>query len=516
MPRVPLVGSPEFAPAGTSNVRADPNMNAPMANAQQRMAGAVQDVAQTTGNIAARVKHATDTAYLIGSNSKLETANRDFKTWTETHKDTAEWDSEWEARQKAVLDDVQAGAGKLGREAKLQLQTETQSWQRRSKSVNSQFATIQNIENAKGTAEESLALAVANNDEAGARAIIEVGTSQGLWNASHAAAMGKRVTVGIATNQANADVMADPFTAPERLMEKGENGEYVNYPGLSPAARSSMMYRANRTASQTRSATQREWSQLVADANEHGTPMPDEEAIKEEAARQGINPKWVAKLFKAPQEFDPAEYAEAFNEISQLDLESDETGQNQARAVEITTQFKPGSFAARQLEALVRDRSQSDAPLTSPVAKAVMAQMREDRLYNGAFIPTGRTETIDKWFRDDVTKTHHFDGGLTQLRKLSEEEIKGIFGEKETLRSVQAMEQMQYAAQVTKMQDWLKKHPEATEIEAEEYRQSLVQPYVMKQVSETLAPKPNISKGDYAALPVGGKYWWNGQEQTKK
>lgn len=396
MPSVPLVNSPVFGSAGTGNVRADPNITAPLANAQQHLAGAIEGAS----DLASKVKHATDTAYLIGAQSKLETTTAAFHTWTLQNPDTSGWQEQWDSMQSKALEDVQGGASKLSPMAKLHLQTETQNWQRRSGASIAQLQTQQSIKNAIGTSTEALNTAVANNDEEAARAVIKTAQAQGLFSASHAAAAEKRVTLGIATNLANMDIQEDPFSALEKIQAQGEDGSHVNYPGLTPAARTSLIFRANKMANETRRQTMVDWSHQIQQANEGLGPMPDKEGVMQEAQRQGIPAKWVERAFKAPAAFDSETYAAARNEIAKLDLVNDPDSKHAARAMELITQFK--GPAAQALEKMVKDRTDPEHPINAnPVFKEA-DQLNTQNFHLGLY---GKYET----------KVQNKDGGWTTL-----------------------------------------------------------------------------------------------------
>lgn len=374
MPTVPLVLPQVTRPSESANVRADPNMGAPIARAAQHIASGIQDVANVGAGIATKVKAAADTSYIIGAQTKLEATHRDFQTWTQDHPDTSTWDDEWKARSKSAVDDVQKGSNSLGTLAKVQLNTDVNSWTVRAGSEIGSMKQGQTIKNAIGTAEEGLNAAVANNDGAGASAIINSGLSHGLWNGSRAAAMTKRVTQGIASNVANGDIQADPFTAAGKLDAKNEAGEYVNYTGLPPAARVTMIFRANKLAAETRTATMRTWQEGVASARRDGTPMPDEDGVRTEAARQGIAPKWVDKLFKPVTTFDPGTYADLRGKIvGEYDPSKDTDGMNRAHLTQAVIEAHFPAQIQTEMLSDIEKKSDPNHVFNSPTFKQAMA-----------------------------------------------------------------------------------------------------------------------------------------------
>lgn len=391
MPTVPLVNFPTpNGNAGTSNVRANPGMLDGVFNAQQRLGGAVEGIGQEGTELATRVKAATDTAYVIGAQTKLETTTEGFKAWTLEHPDTSTWGDELDARMQAAKEDVQAGAGNLGHMAKLHLTTQLGAWQERTKAQANIWQTEQSIHNAAGVAQEGINAAVANNDADSAHAIIATAVSHGVIHPTVGAAMAKRVTNGIATNQANAAIEADPFTAPDLLNAKNADGSYKNFPGLPQPARVTMLFRANKLASETRSATLKEWQGNVIAAQQGQGPMPDKESVMQEAERQGISPKSIEALFKPKKTFDPGTYADLRSKIvAHYDPMKDTD--NSERAA-LTEQVYAANFPAQTQSELLTDienKSKPDHVYNSPMFKDAM-QVNDKNFTLGVY---GKYET---------------------------------------------------------------------------------------------------------------------------
>jgi len=153
-----------------------------------------------------------------------------------------------------------------------------------------------------------------------------------------------------------------------------------------------------------------------------------------------------------------------------------------------------------------------------PVERIIYQQMNEDREKNGLTLPMVATPGQTHWFGSDTpTSFAHVDGGLTALRKMSDDEIKEKFGEKATKESVLRDEQQHYANQQAKMRDWFKANPEATEEQAQQYRQKLEKPFVSAAISQILKKSMPVavhSKEDFEALPSGAAFIWNGRTGT--
>lgn len=366
MPTVPLVQPPITGPSAPANVRANPGMYDAVGAAGRQLGGAIEGV----GDLAARVKQATDTAYLIGAQTKLEAAHQDFKAWTLQNPDTSTWKPEFDAHTQAAREDALSGAGSLSAMAKRHLTTAVNSWGVRAGSDLNLMATQQNLRNAQGVAEEGVNQAIAGNDAVGAAAIIDTAVKQGVLHPNVGAAMQKRVRVGIATNLANADAMADPFTAVDKLKEKDEAGTYTNYPGLPQPARDTMLFRANKLANETRAQTLRTWSQQIANAQNGTGIMPDMDGVKAEAERQGIAPKVIDKMFAPPKATDPHEFATAYTAVTNYDPAKDPTHEHLGDLVAQVEGFK--GPAKQRLDALLAAKTKPDKqdPLQKQVTVA--------------------------------------------------------------------------------------------------------------------------------------------------
>lgn len=513
MPTVPIITAPISTPSGEVGVRANPNMFAGVGEAGQRLGNAISSVGQDVSQYATREKHAqidlatkiksaTDTAYVIGASAKLEAAQQGFKTWTMENPDTSTWQDEYEARMTQVKQDVGEGAKNLGPLVRQHLNATVGAFSIRSAAEVGHLTTRQNIENGVGILNEAVNQATVANDAEGGRAAIELGVQHGLIHPKVGVAMSKRLTQSIANNQANAAIDEDPFTADAKLQEKGEDGAYANFHGLPQPQREVLQARAYKIANERRSETQRLWAQQADDARKDGTIMPDEAGVREEAARQGISPKFVDNLFKVRPDFDEAGASAISTGIIHYDADKDpnQTGywqiMHNIADLNVPPHLKTGLEDKLKKQA---DPAQDHSQKT-PVARAVFDRMEEDRKENGLFIPRGATPAKEGFFgfgaKDAAPYT--VSGGLKNLQAMTDADAQKYFGKDATARTVIAAEQIQYAKQVAKMQAWLKANPEATEDKAEEYRQTLNAPFVMATARQSLAPRipPQFHEGE--------------------
>jgi hypothetical protein len=367
MPQIPLVNAPIPQAAGNYGVRANPGMFDGVNQANARLGDAVAGV----GELAVRVKRATDTAYVIGAQTKLEAAQADFQTWTKTQPDTSTWQDEHAARMQAAVTDVDDGGKNLAPDAQLHLKTLTGQWQTRGASELNRLATNQNIINAQGTINEAVDQSITSNDVTGAHAAIDNGVATGIIHPNMGVALKKKVTVGVATNQANAAMEQDPFTVTEQLTAKDDGGNYVNFQGLPQAARATMQFRASKLANETRAATVREWATQIRQAQDDGSMMPDEDGVRAEAARQGIAPKTIDRLYAVPKVktgTDAKEFAETYSAIMAYSPGDDPTKEHLGEIIAQAEGFK--GIAHDKLSAILTKKLDPHSPSNKPAFKA--------------------------------------------------------------------------------------------------------------------------------------------------
>jgi hypothetical protein len=381
MPSIPIVDAPIPSSTGGSFAKQQPHQinpvraNPGLLNAKFQAASNLGNAISDIGELGFRVKNATDNAYVTRSQTSMEAEQADFANWTKTNPDPSTWNEELDARIKSRKEQVQEGAKALSPMAQQRLALVQGEWESRFRGRTQLQATEQSLQIAQASYNDFVAQATANSDLPAIEAKVAEGVAEGVFHPKTASSIVSRARGTIVSNSANALIEADPFEAARQLSAKDESGEYLNFQELSPQARVTMEFRANKMAAQVRGATQREWSSAMNDAINGRGPIPDKEAIMEEAKAQGISPKWVNNLFRMPGQFDEAEYAAARRELMTLDLLNDETGQNNARASAIVTQFK--GFAAEQLGKVVNEKLKPDAPMNSPIAKYGVEQIED-------------------------------------------------------------------------------------------------------------------------------------------
>lgn len=173
----------------------------------------------------------------------------------------------------------------------------------------------------------------------------------------------------------------------------------------------------------------------------------------------------------------------------------------------------------------LRQATKADAAEENPVHKDVLARMKEDRDQNGLTIPMASLVTDESsgflglGAHPSSVQYQHVANGLKGLDAMSDDDIKEKFGPDATLTKIKQAEQLHYAQQLSKMRDWLKANPQATDEKAEQYRQTLEKPYVSQAVSSQLLkghPTAITTQQEFDELPNGAPFIFNGRIGTKQ
>jgi hypothetical protein len=474
VPTIPLVNSPlPNAGGGTSNVRANPGLLDGVFNAQQRIGSAVASIGEQGTDLATRVKAATDTAYVIGAQTKLETTTQQFKAWTLEHPDTSTWGDELNTRMQHATEDVQAGAGNLGHGAKLHLTSQVGAWQQRTKAQAGIWQTEQSIHNAAGVGDEAINAAVANGDADAAHAVIETLVSHGVYSSAVGTAKAKRVTEAIVKNQANALITEDPTHAPELIRSK------EHFPELNDTQREQL------------------WREAMRSRNRVQTDNLDR-MYRQHAAGAAWDPDEIKKSVEAGDL--SARGAESFKSF----IEREQKAATTADKARVTEQVKAD---AQEL--------QNDIHEYDP-AQDVTGSVYADIKQRARSLPMAYSEKLVSRL-DAQKKKGMADASDDGMKMISQLHADGVFGDTkdEALKARSRAYDMQ-----EQLIAWRKANPAATHQEERafisENAYSYVVPHVVKLLREPAAKAENVTQDAYNALKSGERFFWSGEWHTKK
>jgi len=139
----------------------------------------------------------------------------------------------------------------------------------------------------------------------------------------------------------------------------------------------------------------------------------------------------------------------------------------------------------RAVDAKLASTKRKDAQAERPIETETYGRMRKD-FEEGWELPGSREQVPDP--KTGVLGFFQKTKPGEKIEPATEEQRSGW--QRKAPKEIRDAANMHFAQQVHKMRDWFAANPKATPEEAETYRQSLMQPYVMEQVKQALTPPP--------------------------
>lgn len=313
MPDIPLPPIQEVQPAQAGAGKLDIGAATAPYAAMQGLGRSVQDVGQVLGNIALDQQQHINNGILANEETIRQQTYADIQQYMMKNQGSPEsWEGyakdKWQEYQDGKMDRMQSQG--WGEQVKFADKLQTQDFQRR---ANIEFEAEQSkamIGQANARLEVQAKQFVDAGDEASAKTLI----GKMDLNEEQRIATITRIVKWGALQNANRALEADPFTAEQQLADP------KNFASLLPADRAMMLFRAHKLAAETRTNTQRDMMQQVSMAQSGAGDMPDRETFDSIAQHQGISPKFVDALFKAPKADDsPENYAKVLSDIQSYD-----------------------------------------------------------------------------------------------------------------------------------------------------------------------------------------------------
>lgn len=452
MPTIPLVNAPESSggpanparlspvllnPTKAPTIRANPGMYDAVGAAAARLGDSIAQV----GELGFRIKNATDMAYITRSQTQMQAANTGFETWTKTNPDPATWQEELDARVSDTKGDIQQGAKTLSLMAQLHLKTAMVDWETHTRKTVQLQATEQNLQIAQASFTEFINQATINNDMPAIEQKVHEGVSAGIYHPVAGENLIKRARVQVNANVANQLIDADPFEAERQLASKDDSGAHLNFPDMQDAQREMLVFRAHKAAAETRTNTVRTWAQQVRDAQDGNAPMPDEQGIRDEAAKQGISPKTIDRMFAAPKGTDAHEFATAYGAVASYDQSADPTHEKLGELVAQVEGFK--GIAHEKLNSLLTKKLDPKSEQNTPAAKEA----------NTAITQAFEQQFLGKWQNRIPDPTDKTGSRMVTVKN----------------QAVWEQAKQRQAQLQTALEGWLTKHPDATPAEATDF-----------------------------------------------
>ena len=285
-------------------VRADPNMGAPLAHAQQNLGSAIQAIGQPLEEYGTRVQNAINFGKMADADTKMKTAYADFQTWTETNPDQTKWADEWKARADEAQSDILAQSD-LAPVVKDHLSVSLRNWQADKTSEVGRKAVLQQIDFAKADTLDAYNAAIAENDAGQATAVIHEGVVHGLFHPHEEPKLAKAAVQKVATNLVSSAIEANPIQALDMIDEKNDDGSYKHWPELNASTRLFKKVQAQKQSFALQRDTMKE-----ADTDKfQGNPW-SEEQVSAAVEAKTVSPAWAKKYLRPGADFDPEAVAD--------------------------------------------------------------------------------------------------------------------------------------------------------------------------------------------------------------
>lgn len=358
-------------------------------------------------------------------------------------------------------------------------------------------------------------------DIEGAQNILKAAVDHYALSPSDANRIGKRFPTIAAQAQADVAISTNPIKAPELIKQF----EGVMEPRMFVAIQA----RAREAQNQARAGNLNDMA-VDMDNSPDGTldPKTISAAVKDGRITQRGADGLIARMEKKNVATAKDDFAVAMMDAQDHDWTEDKTPDETAREMKDAAASLPPALRLRaynHIDKLKNDAAKKGEKEEKPVQKEAFNRLKEDREKNGLTIPMSSLVTEESsgflGFKSHPASVRfeHVAGGLKALDKLTDEQVKERFGKDATVDKVKAAEELHYAQQQGKLRDWFKANPDATDEQAEKFRQQLEHPYITAAVSAQLLkghPTAVTTEEEYNALPSNAPFIWNGRVGTKK
>lgn len=499
--RIPIIGVPgapqeqrTFAPLSTTTFDQ-------VGQAGARLGGAIEDAA--TG-LPVQIKTALDTATIAKAETQQETHFQSFVDSLKDGKnpennDPSTFLPRWNDAATGFKDQMSSDSGvkSLSMSARLAYQTSMSKWQAMTTQQVGHLATEKALQNGVGDIKTGYELKLMTGDAKGAEDLVSRGMSTGLINPEEGKEMIFQIPIKTEYNQAVTMMSRDyttgggPIVLEKALKATNDDGSFKFYPHLQGQQRETLTFDAYRNAR----ALQAQVAQKYAVQGQSGEQI-DPNEVQQDLRLGAITPAVAKALLKPEKTYDATAYANILTTINKADLahDTDHTKEAAIRAQinEAHTQLDAPSL--ERLNAVLKDALDPKSPHNAPVASDFFKDAERDRAA-GVFLPRAmETQKIPSghWYVSDKKeqvmgeKADAGEGDVAHFRETAPKAIRDA-------------ESQHYAAYITKMREFFSSYAEAhhgsepTDVQVNEYSQSLKRPYVMAAVAQVITgtgPKP--------------------------
>lgn len=466
-------------------------LNAPN-RARGQFAQTLGDVGEMVGQFAMKLQAAKNYGIMADADREMRQATADFQQSRIGRTDEDNWQNEWNEKAQATRSKI-FDTHQIGPDLRRQLDSNFKTWDQTNAIEVRTLATKQAVNRAQERISNAANDAAKDGDEETINKLFNGASTHGIYYPEQAEALKKGYLNKIDEYAAKNYIDNFPVGAVEFLKEKGDGGQYKNLPRLSPMQRDSLLVQAR----QRMHAYQADNVNDIRDRIDGGEDI-SEDFIRLRESRGEISARGAANIRRYVLGKDLAQAKEIKDALISDVLTTDATTmrdpqewgeQMMSDAALLPTAYR--NMVTRAINNKLAAAKRQGAKEENAVQRETFARMKKD-FDEGFDLPGAQKEKTDRSFFNIITLGFGGEKKVTKTTEFaSDEERKNWeFSQSPENRKAAAL---RYAQQIDAMRVFFEQNPKATQTEAEEFRQKLVQPYILEQVSKAITPTPTVS-----------------------
>lgn len=463
------------------------------------------DVGGFFSDVSQKFQQVRNTRTILDADVAMRKTADDYRDSLKANPDENTWLPGWKDQSDQLRDNILNGPN-VGPDVKRHLTGMLDTWQQANTSEFKTAAQLQTINKAKEAGTAAYTYAAAQGDQAGAMAAIDLLKNSHAIFPEQADAMKRQVPNLIQKSQVDTGIANDPGKTLELLKDQDANGRSKHFPNLNPKDLVQLMFQANKENNIRLGQNLQDHLQDIA-ATPDGTVDPKvvQGWVDSPDPDLRISQTAANNIIKGQTKQDIKQSQDDFNllmmQAQNTDFTTTKTPEEEARKMKDDAAGLPVALQ-RRFSAFVDNRVQSaqkqGQTAERPVERDVFERMRNDPIAPDAEIikELTRKDSQGKFEVSDKTFAKRYPG--------------------QDRTAMVTAAQTSQAQKFDKMRQWFSDpaNKDATEEQAEAYRQGLNRPEVMAKVQSTIS-LPG-SSGQY----VTGKQYkdkngniatWNGK-----
>lgn len=502
-------GSEVETPASTVKIDVGPLREAALAPG--RLAAAIgENVGGLFDDVSNQIQNARNTRKVFDADLQMRATKDQFLVDIQKNpqlaKDPGTWVPEYQQRVKQTQDAI-LNQSDLSPVAKRHLSMMSDAWALDSVSDVRTSALLRETADTKAAGISSANAALAAGDLNAGTAAYKALNEAGIMGPKETAQRIKEAPIVVAESKANVAISSNPIGAPKIIEEQLKKD-------LPPLKYRVIMGVAKENQKKAQMDNGQDLASRIDDSPDHTI---DENLLKAWRDSGKIRPQDYEKTMNRIKSYakgadavrDKAEKDDFNVAMMEATPPTDATGiqawaaEQKGKGLEWTNpayRRRFNEFVDRKVDGVMKKGESEERP----VERDIMDSMKTDPLGQGGKLIRSLTDTNSATYLDD-------------------QELKKRYGSKAERNQIVRQTQVEQARLFDKMREWFKDpaNKDATEEQAEEYRQKLERPGVEAAVKDSLGvpgetPQPDISKADYDKLKSGDLFWYGGKQMNKQ